>query len=275
MRSTDLTILISRSRKRALEEDLGRLRLGRLSRPIGWSRVGSPASVPNIHRNCSTAFLGLHFYHSVRSVVKRLSLILASGMVIKSAAITGAAVQKQQFEVASIKPNTSGGGRLSLDASKGRFIATNVTVRILLRYAFDPGLPNDDMLRGQALFSDASAIPITGGPGWLTSDHFDIAAKPTEGHTTSQDEMQIMVHSLLEDRFQLRVHREMREMPTYDLVVVKDGKMRPSDEKPSSPGSAQSEKKTLPQLPRGVISTFVLVKPDPGTGLVLTMYGKA
>ncbi len=35
------------------------------------------------------------------------------------------------------------------------------------------------------------------------------------------DELRLMFQTLLEDRFQLRFHRETREVPTYDLVLGK------------------------------------------------------
>src|SRR5207249_420833 len=47
----------------------------------------------------------------------------------------------------------------------------------------------------------------------------------------SQDQMQLMLQSLLEDRFQLKVHSEKREVPTYNLVVAKNGpKMKLSED---------------------------------------------
>ena len=64
------------------------------------------------------------------------------------------------FEVASIKPNTSGDGRVMMQNQPGRFIATNVTLRLLIRNAYQ-----------------LQDFQITGGPGWLASDHFDINAK--------------------------------------------------------------------------------------------------
>ena len=64
---------------------------------------------------------------------------------------------------------------------------------------------------------------VSGGPSWADSDHYDLDAK-SEGQgvfTTAQSRQ--MVQALLEDRFQLKVRREMREAPVYALVVGKNG----------------------------------------------------
>ena len=124
---------------------------------------------------------------------------------------------KLSFEVASIKPNMSAPAGVFVDATKARFLATNASTILLLRYAFEPNLPEDALRRGAILFSNTSGLQIIGGPGWIRTDHFDVEAKPP-GDPASQAEMQMMVQSLLEDRFQLKTHREMREVPTYDLV---------------------------------------------------------
>ncbi len=57
------------------------------------------------------------------------------------------------------------------------------------------------------------------GPSWLTSTRFDIVAKVPEGVTQAQQMM--MLQNLLAERFGLKVHREKREMPVYELVVAK------------------------------------------------------
>ena len=64
------------------------------------------------------------------------------------------------FEVASIKLNTSGDGRVMMQNQPGRFVATNITLRMLIRNAYQ-----------------LQDFQISGGPSWLTSDHFDINAK--------------------------------------------------------------------------------------------------
>jgi uncharacterized protein (TIGR03435 family) len=139
------------------------------------------------------------------------------------------------FEVASVKPNTSGRGPMGIAIQGCRFVALNVTLRMVLQYAYRPAggrLPNNQ---------------IIGGPEWMDSDRFDIQAKP-EGEASSipQSDMQLMVQSLLEDRFQLKSHHETHQLPVYDLVVARDGlKMKLSDDQtpaqPSSPGHAEGD----------------------------------
>src|SRR5438552_12277207 len=107
------------------------------------------------------------------------------------------------FEVASIKRNNSGDGRVMLGNQPGRFTATNVTLRLLIRNAYQ-----------------LQDFQISGGPGWISSGHFDIVAKidasvqeqiaaagppvPGQGPST----LQLMIRSLLAERFKLVVHTE-------------------------------------------------------------------
>jgi uncharacterized protein (TIGR03435 family) len=79
---------------------------------------------------------------------------------------------------------------------------------------------------------------LTGGPGWLTSDRFDIEATPGAGISPTQAQTQEMLQSLLEERFQLKVRRETKNLPAYNLVVAKGGlKMKPSADQ-TLPGPA-------------------------------------
>jgi uncharacterized protein (TIGR03435 family) len=84
--------------------------------------------------------------------------------------------------------------------------------------------------------------------------------------------MQRMLQSLLEDRFQLKAHYDTREVPTYDLVVVKEGKLQASSTDKAPPSTTPQGEK-LPPMPRGVISTFVIGQPR--LPLVETVYGQA
>src|SRR5437762_906153 len=124
------------------------------------------------------------------------------------------------FEVASIKPNNSGDGRVMLGNQPGRFTATNVTLRLLIRNAYQ-----------------LQDFQISGGPGWIASDHFDVVAKieagdpdvmpagpPVPGQGPTR--LQLMIRSLLTERFKLAVHTETKEQPMYALVVARtDGRL--------------------------------------------------
>jgi bla regulator protein blaR1 len=118
----------------------------------------------------------------------------------------------QTFEVASVKPNKTGDGRIMFGLQPGgRFNATNVTLRMLLRQAFN-----------------VQEFQITGGPDWMASDRFDVVAKAPEREFTA-DLMRPMLRSLLAERFKLVVHNETREMAIYALVKARDdGKLGPN-----------------------------------------------
>jgi uncharacterized protein (TIGR03435 family) len=58
-----------------------------------------------------------------------------------------------------------------------------------------------------------------------------------------------MMQRLLEDRFKLRIHRETREVPVYDLTVAKGGpKLKPAD---ASSCVVRKPGEPLPQPPPG------------------------
>jgi len=67
-------------------------------------------------------------------------------------------------------------------------------------------------------------IPVQGGPSWLDRDRYQISAK-TQGAPGFAMMNGPMLQALLEDRFQLKLHRETREVPVYKLVA-RDGAAR-------------------------------------------------
>ena len=73
---------------------------------------------------------------------------------------------------------------------------------------------------------------LSGGPAWLSADRFDLQAKVDDAtvpklHALGDDErvdyMKSMLRSLLAERFNLKVSREVRDLPVYALVVAKRG----------------------------------------------------
>jgi len=66
------------------------------------------------------------------------------------------------------------------------------------------------------------------GPDWMGSERFDIAAKLPEG--ASQSDVPEMLQALLTERFQIKSHRETKDLPVYALEVGKEGlKIKASD----------------------------------------------
>ena len=114
------------------------------------------------------------------------------------------------FEVASVRPNKSGDGRVMLGMQPGgRFTATNVPLRLLVRQAFN-----------------VQDFQIVGGPDWITSDRFDVVAKAPDGVEFTADVMRPMLRSLLAERFKLASHNETRDMAIYALMKARpDGKL--------------------------------------------------
>jgi len=65
---------------------------------------------------------------------------------------------------------------------------------------------------------------MIGGPVWLETDRFDIEAKIVgDTRAISSQQTWLMVQALSEDRFQLKVHGETRQLPMYNLAVAKRG----------------------------------------------------
>src|SRR4029434_5123088 len=84
---------------------------------------------------------------------------------------------------------------------------------------------------------------IVGGPDWIRADRYDLEARASG--EPSRPEMMLMLQALLEDRFQLRTHRETREMPAYVLTVARGGARLT----PSKPGSCIEIDQSKPMTP--------------------------
>jgi uncharacterized protein (TIGR03435 family) len=70
-------------------------------------------------------------------------------------------------------------------------------------------------------------IPIEGGPDWIHSERFEIDAK-ADGHPSILMMEGPMLQTILEDRFKLKIHRETRQGPVYELALGKGSpKLKP------------------------------------------------
>jgi uncharacterized protein (TIGR03435 family) len=114
---------------------------------------------------------------------------------------------RPKFDVASIKPSMER-GFMAVRPLPGRLAAT-ASVRVLMQnaYAMQP-------------------FQIVGGPEWINSERYEIEAK-ADG-SANRAAMFLMLQSLLEDRFHLKVHRETKELPVYALVAARSGLKLPT-----------------------------------------------
>jgi uncharacterized protein (TIGR03435 family) len=127
-------------------------------------------------------------------------------------AIIPAFAQQLKFDLADIHASTAqtwpvqnSGGTLR----DGLYINREATRLQLIQAAY--GVKEDD---------------IAGGPSWLKSDVFDVIAKVPEGTTLAT--ANLMLQSLLADRFGLVIRRDTHPVPRYVLSVGKDGsKLKP------------------------------------------------
>ncbi len=176
----------------------------------------------------------------------------ATGPILIGAAYAPAAqVQSQPitapaFEVASIKLNRSGDQRARFQMPPGgRINATNITLKQLIIFAYQ-----------------IKDTQLAGAPGWIDSDRYDISAK-AEG-PASPDQLQLMMQTLLADRFKLSLRHEMKEMPMYALVVANDGPklheakdadvdVQPGGARPAGPDGPRPKNRSM-RMGRGQLS---------------------
>jgi uncharacterized protein (TIGR03435 family) len=152
-------------------------------------------------------------------------------LAIATSVLSGQSADRPKFEVASVKPtpdkvlnyagmSTPPGGRLH---------AKNVTVSGMIAAAYH-----------------LQDFQIAGGPAWIHDAGFDIEAKSEANASRAQ--ILMMLQPLLEDRFQLKFHRETRELPVYSLTVARGGAKLPAPQEGGcvKPGGLPSPGGTVP-----------------------------
>lgn len=143
-------------------------------------------------------------------------LLVAILLVTASYGLFGQSDVPPAFSIASIKRNNSVRNHpdpthhpMGVSAKPGgRLTAQNAPLMLLIQRAYA-----------------VQAFQVFGAPKWVNSDGYDIEAKP-EGNVDRKP-MWLMLQTLLAERFKLRLHRETREFPLFDLKAAKNGPKLP------------------------------------------------
>lgn len=149
----------------------------------------------------------------------RATVVTGMAVVMACAAFGQSAASPLKFEVTSIKqapPPVNGNLMVRMGGGPGRLDYRSVTLKAMIQRA-----------------CDVQDYQIS-GPEWIASTRFDVVAKlPAD---TQRSKIPEMLRSLLVERFQLAVHREIKEFPMYALVVGKNGpRMKESEVDPNTP----------------------------------------
>jgi len=122
------------------------------------------------------------------------------------------------FAVATIKPsNPDTPGKLF--TVRGQDVVTvNTTLSDLITMAYD-----------------LHPRQIEGAPSWIASEKFDITGRPDVPGQPNVAQIKIMMQKMLADRFQLKFHREKKELNVFALTAGKTGpKFSESERDPNS-----------------------------------------
>ncbi len=156
----------------------------------------------------------------------------------------------QTFEVASVKPSKSGnngysGGCHGIDsvysASEsasapplGRCVIHSARLSHLIATAYK--LPNMSMLKSEK------------GPDWVAIgvERFDVDAKAEDPTKATEAQLIEMLKALLAERFQLKFHREEKEVQGFILTVAKNGPKFKESAKDASDPRVQTTLKGAP-----------------------------
>lgn len=123
------------------------------------------------------------------------------------------------YEVATIKPTPPDEQGRGFNLNGRHLVVRNFTVEGLITLAYN-----------------MHPKQLSGGPAWLTTDHFDMDILPDHEGLPSLDQARGIVRKLLADRFALKFHEDTKELSVYVLSVAKGGpKFTKSASDPSSP----------------------------------------
>ena len=127
------------------------------------------------------------------------------------------------WEVVSVKAHdpSDPSNSQSLNFKGRQFVMVNRAVEGMLLFAYG-------LQRAQ----------IVGAPHWIATERWDVQGLPDVPGHPSLKQMQSLTRKLLEERFGLKVHKDIKELDVYAITVAKGGqKIAPSAGDPTDPPS--------------------------------------
>lgn len=167
------------------------------------------------------------------------------------------------FEVASVKPSQGAPEDSNVDldpvdaetdSSIEGYFRANATVAAYIQFAYK--VWDNEMQRRE----------LSRLPKWVSADRYSIEARASIARPT-KDQVRLMVRSLLAERFQLAAHLEERDVPVYDLKLVRPGKVGSSlVPHADGPPCDQPGRPVGPGLPGFACHSFMGI--DPGATII-------
>ena len=110
------------------------------------------------------------------------------------------------FEVATIRPADPNETNGNFIVGGHRIVIENQTVNNLISFAYA-----------------VHQKQIVDGPAWLETERFDIDGQADQPGVANLHQVQEMLQKLLADRFDLKLHRDKRDLSIYAIKVAKGG----------------------------------------------------
>jgi uncharacterized protein (TIGR03435 family) len=154
----------------------------------------------------------------------KLPVAVISALTVMLAQVNAQTPPSPEFDVATLKgaPVAEPGQPLAINLGtmrNGRVTLNNVTLSDCIRFAY--GVASDDQVFG---------------PEWIKAGNVRFEIVGQAPPNTTEEQLRLMVRSLLAERLKLRLHQEQKELPFLALTVAKTGsKLAPAREDNNTP----------------------------------------
>jgi uncharacterized protein (TIGR03435 family) len=198
------------------------------------------------------------------SLAASLGFLITSWLATETLVAQSPSAVERRFDVASVKVSPPLNDRIAQAARAGGPPPTVYDMRTLPGGRFTATMASLKMLVGYAF--DVRDYQIEGGPRWLTTDYFDIAATANSDATPA--EVRTMLRALLTERFRVRVRLATRQAPVHVLTVARrDGRLGPELKRTTPECARQIEERK-----KDIWCDFRMA-PGPNGGMMARMNG--